>query len=104
MEIDHAGELIVTGGLSGARVPIDLGNSGTGIRLLAGLVAGFDFAPTLDGDSSIRQRPDDRIIEPLTAMGASVTGSGRNGSMAPLTIKGRQLQGIEYTCLLPPPK
>ena len=97
VEVAETGEVTVTGGVTGARGPIDLGNSGTGIRLLAGLVAGFDFTTTLDGDASIRQRPMDRIIGPLNAMGASIRGSGENGSLAPLTIEGRPLRGIEYT-------
>ncbi|MYL10472.1 MAG: 3-phosphoshikimate 1-carboxyvinyltransferase [Acidimicrobiia bacterium] len=97
VEVAESGEVTVTGGMSGARNPIDLGNSGTGIRLMAGLVAGFDFTTTLDGDASIRQRPMDRIIAPLTEMGASITGRGDSGSLAPLTIEGRSLRGIEYT-------
>ncbi len=97
VEVAESGDVTVTGGVSGARSPIDLGNSGTGIRLLAGLVAGFDFTTTLDGDASIRQRPMDRIIDPLAAMGASISGSGDHGSLAPLTIEGRPLMGIEYT-------
>lgn len=91
------GEVTVTGGLAGAADPVYLGNSGTGIRLLTGLVAGFDFTTTLDGDASIRRRPMDRIIAPLTAMGASLTGSGDAGSLAPLTVQGGGLRGIEYT-------
>ena len=87
----------VTGGLDGASGPIYLGNSGTGIRLLTGLVAGYDFTTILDGDASIRRRPMDRIIEPLSAMGASVRGSGESGTLAPLTVEGRPLRGIEYT-------
>jgi 3-phosphoshikimate 1-carboxyvinyltransferase len=89
--------VVVTGGLAGASDPVYLGNSGTGIRLLAGLVAGYGFTTTLDGDASIRRRPMDRIIEPLSAMGASVKGSGDNGTLAPLTVEGRPLRGIEYT-------
>ena len=89
--------VVVTGGLDEASGPIYLGNSGTGIRLLTGLVAGFDFTTTLDGDSSIRRRPMDRIIEPLSAMGASVQGSGDSGTLAPLTVEGRPLRGIDYT-------
>ncbi|MDE0116090.1 MAG: 3-phosphoshikimate 1-carboxyvinyltransferase [bacterium] len=96
VEIAESGEVTVTGGVSGTRSPIDLGNSGTGIRLMAGLVASFDFTTTLDGDASIRQRPMDRIIAPLSEMGASITGSGDSGSLAPLTIEGRPLRGIEY--------
>lgn len=97
VEVHGPGKVTVVGGLDGARDPIYLGNSGTGIRLLAGLVAGFEFATALDGDASIRQRPMDRIIAPLTEMGASITGRGENGSLAPLTIVGRPLRGIEYT-------
>ena len=97
VEVAESGAVTVTGGVRGADSPIDLGNSGTGIRLLAGLVAGFGFTTTLDGDASIRQRPMDRIIHPLTAMGASIKGSGRDGSLAPLTVEGRPLRGIEYT-------
>ncbi len=92
-----SGEVTVTGGLSGARGTVYLGNSGTGIRLLAGVVAGHDFVTTLDGDASVRRRPMDRIIAPLSAMGASIRGSGAGGSLAPLTIEGRALRGIEYT-------
>ena len=97
VEAAGSGDVTVSGGVRGARGPIDLGNSGTGIRLLSGLVAGFDFTTTLDGDASIRQRPMDRIIDPLTAMGASIRGSGEKGSLAPLRIEGRPLRGIEYT-------
>ena len=71
VEVTESNEVVIMGGFQGARDPIDLGNSGTGIRLLAGLVAGFDFTTTLDGDASIRRRPMDRIIDPLSAMGAS---------------------------------
>lgn len=92
-----SGEVTITGGLGGARDPLYVGNSGTGIRLLAGLVAGCDFTTTLDGDASIRSRPMDRIITPLSAMGASVKGSGKGGSLAPLVIEGRPLRGIEFT-------
>ncbi|WP_420637891.1 3-phosphoshikimate 1-carboxyvinyltransferase [Candidatus Poriferisocius sp.] len=92
-----AATVTITGGLTGADAPIYLGNSGTGIRLLAGLVAGFDFTTTLDGDDSIRSRPMDRIIAPLSAMGASVQGQGAGGTRAPLTIRGGGLRGIEYT-------
>ena len=87
----------VIGGLAGTPSSIYLGNSGTGIRLLTGLVAGFDFTTILDGDSSIRQRPMDRIIAPLTAMGASIAGSGDSGTLAPLKVEGGRLAGIDYT-------
>ena len=93
---EAAGVLNVHGGaLSPAKGPLDVGNSGTGIRLLAGLLAGMDFQSVLDGDDSIRRRPMDRVLEPLRAMGATV--AGREGSdLAPLTVGGGGLSGIEY--------
>ncbi|WP_420432680.1 3-phosphoshikimate 1-carboxyvinyltransferase [Candidatus Poriferisocius sp.] len=97
VEVHGTGEVTVAGGLAGVPGAIYLGNSGTGIRLLAGLVAGYHFTTTLDGDASIRRRPMDRIIEPLSAMGASVRGSGSGGTLAPLTVQGRPLRGIDYT-------
>ena len=83
------------GNLSPVDGPLDVGNSGTGIRLLAGLLAGLDFRSVLDGDESIRRRPMGRVLDPLRAMGASVEGSG-DGSLAPLTVGGGGLSGIEY--------
>lgn len=74
--------------------PLDLGNAGTGLRLLAGVLAGQDFTAILTGDRSLCSRPMSRIIEPLTLMGAEITSeAGR----APLTIKGRRsLQPVDY--------
>ena len=83
------------GRLQAVEGPLDVGNSGTGIRLLAGMLAGMPFVSVLDGDRSIRGRPMDRIIEPLRAMGATVDGS-EGGDGAPLTIRGGCLHGIEY--------
>ncbi len=57
-------------GLCAPDAPIDCGNSGTTMRLLSGLLAGRPFTSELDGDSSLRQRPMQRIIDPLTSMGA----------------------------------
>lgn len=75
-------------------VALDCGNSGTTMRLLAGVLAGQAFASELTGDSSLRSRPMKRIIEPLSLMGARVeTLTGR----APLRITGRRpLRPIEY--------
>ncbi len=84
------------GRLGPAQSDLDVGNSGTGMRLLAGMLAGLGFASTLDGDASIRRRPMDRVLEPLRAMGASVTGSGDGCALAPLVIDGGGLRGIEY--------
>jgi 3-phosphoshikimate 1-carboxyvinyltransferase len=73
---------------------LDLGNSGTGIRLLAGLLAGYPFLSVLTGDASLRRRPMARIIEPLTAMGARV--DAREGGRAPLVVRGGDLRGIDF--------
>lgn len=75
--------------------PIDLGNSGTGMRLLAGLLAGHDFLTELTGDESLCSRPMGRIREPLEMMGAEVVLSGDRGC-APLRIRGGNLRGITY--------
>jgi 3-phosphoshikimate 1-carboxyvinyltransferase len=74
--------------------PIDCGNSGTTMRLLAGILAGENLESTLTGDESLRSRPMQRIIEPLTMMGATIDSD--NGH-APLKIKGRDpLNAISY--------
>ena len=77
-------------GLRQAGGPLDCGNSGTTMRLLAGVLAAQDFTSELTGDSSLRNRPMDRVVEPLTAMGA-------DASWPPLRVGGRgPLHGIEY--------
>jgi len=90
------GTISIRGGrLEAVDHPLDVGNSGTGIRLLAGLLAGQPFRSVLDGDASIRRRPMDRVLDPLRLMGATV--DGRDGlSLAPLEIRGGGLRGIEY--------
>jgi 3-phosphoshikimate 1-carboxyvinyltransferase len=83
-------------GLRGA-VParVDVGNAGTLLRLLPGWLAGQGTgAWVLDGDESIRRRPVDRVAEPLTAMGATV--SCRDGRLPPLRVEGAELRAIEY--------
>jgi 3-phosphoshikimate 1-carboxyvinyltransferase len=81
--------LEATGGL------LDVGNSGTLMRLLPGWLAGQPGGVwTLDGDESIRRRPVDRVAEPLSAMGAGV--EAREGRFPPLTVRGAQLSGIDY--------
>lgn len=83
-------------GLQPPRNPLDLGNSGTSMRLLCGLLAGQAFDTVLTGDASLSGRPMARVIEPLTRMGAVITGD--DGDRAPLHIAGGQaLQGIDYT-------
>jgi 3-phosphoshikimate 1-carboxyvinyltransferase len=76
--------------------PINCGNSATTMRLLAGLLAGQSFETRLVGDASLSRRPMDRVIAPLTQMGANIVGEGPNHT-APLRIKGAPLRGIEYT-------
>jgi len=83
-------------GLSAPGKPIDCGNSGTTIRLLSGLLAGRPFESELDGDASLRKRPMQRIIDPLRSMGAQIESKSGNG-VAPLTIRGGGLRGIEYS-------
>jgi 3-phosphoshikimate 1-carboxyvinyltransferase len=75
--------------------PIDCGNSGTGIRLMAGLLAGQDFFTVLTGDESIRRRPMGRVVKPLRAMGATIAGR-KGGELAPLAITGTRLKGMSY--------
>jgi 3-phosphoshikimate 1-carboxyvinyltransferase len=70
-------------------------NSGTTARLLAGLLAAQPFFSVIDGDSSLRQRPMKRIVEPLSLMGARIFGR-QEGSFLPLSIKGGELQAIDY--------
>lgn len=79
---------------------IDVGNSGTGIRLLAGWAAGIDGLTILHGDASIARRPMGRVAEPLRAMGARVDGR-RDGTLPPLAVRGGGLVGIDYRLPVP---
>jgi len=78
--------------------PLDIGNSGTSMRLLTGILAGSPITVELTGDDSLRSRPMKRIKEPLELMGAKVELTGERGT-APLRITGGKLKGIDY--LLP---
>lgn len=95
------GTLLVRGkGLRGLGEPdgvLDLGNSGTGLRLLAGLLAGQGFFSVLTGDQYLRKRPMGRIVEPLRRMGAVIDGRS-GGARAPLAIRGggKDLAAIRY--------
>ncbi|HYA29718.1 MAG TPA: 3-phosphoshikimate 1-carboxyvinyltransferase, partial [Acidobacteriota bacterium] len=85
-------------GFSGLRAPgqtINCGNSGTTMRLMSGLLAGLPFHSELDGDGSLRQRPMQRVIDPLSQMGAKIRSKSDNG-LAPLVIDGGGLKGIHY--------
>ena len=85
-------------GLRAPGEPLDCGNSGTTMRLLAGILAGQDFVSTLTGDASLRLRPMQRVIEPLEMMGAEISSHDGRG---PLTIRGRRnLKAIDYELLV----
>ncbi len=116
LEIEHKPEekgsvMVKSPGLAGLKEPQDLlyvGNSGTTIRLLSGLLSALPISSRLDGDESIRRRPMARVIEPLSAMGAHI--EAREGRFAPMTIRGGGLAGRRFdlsvasaqveTCLL----
>jgi 3-phosphoshikimate 1-carboxyvinyltransferase len=81
-------------GLQEADNVLDCGNSGTSMRLLAGLLSSQDFYSVLTGDHSLRKRPMQRIIGPLSNMGAEIW--SRKDGLAPLSIKGQKLQSMNY--------
>lgn len=101
VEIDGLGSprMIVRGvGLRGLCDPtgaLDLGNSGTGMRLLMGVLAGQRFAATLTGDASLSRRPMDRIAAPLGEMGIRVEGQGERCT-PPVTVFGGEPRAIAY--------
>lgn len=82
------------GDLQAPRKPLYMGNSGTAMRLLMGVLAGQSFTSELCGDESLSVRPMKRIIQPLSAMGASI--SAGPGGYPPLRVGGGNLQGIDY--------
>ena len=90
--------ITITGvGLDGLQAPprmLDVGNSGTTIRLLAGILAGQKFTTEITGDESIQRRPMKRVIEPLKLLGAQI--EARENNFAPLKIQGGNLKGIDY--------
>lgn len=99
IEAPNEGERIVHGvgidGLRGTDQPLDCGNAGTAMRLLAGLLAAQTFDSTLIGDASLSKRPMRRVIDPLTAMGARIAS---NEGLPPLRLQGTpRLKGIDYT-------
>ena len=92
------GELTIYGvgknGLQAPRRPLYMGNSGTAMRLLAGLLAAQSFDSELTGDESLMERPMNRVAQPLRSMGARID-TGDSGT-PPLTIRGSKLKGITY--------
>lgn len=97
IEQHSATELSIRGnglqGLTAPGVALDMGNSGTAMRLMSGLLAGQRFASQLVGDDSLSSRPMGRIIKPLSMMGAQVES---DGGMPPLHIQGGDLAAIDY--------
>src|SRR5690606_5142842 len=82
-------------GLRGTDAPLDCGNAGTGMRLLAGVLAGQAFESVLVGDASLSKRPMRRVTDPLAAMGARI-GTGTGGT-PPLRLHASAgLHGIDY--------
>ena len=88
------------GALQEPRDILDMGNSGTGIRLIAGILAGREFFSVLTGDRSLRRRPMRRVVEPLRQMGAIISGRA-DGQRCPLAIQGRPLNAIDYHLPMP---
>jgi len=85
-------------GLDGLKEPrrtLDAENSGSTMRMLAGVLSGQNFTSTITGDGSLRKRPMRRVIEPLRQMGAGIR--SQEGDRAPLEIRGGKLRAIDYT-------
>lgn len=99
IKIDQNEDIVIYGkgltGLSQPTSPLYVGNSGTTIRLLSGILAGQKFSTTISGDESIEQRPMNRIITPLRQMDANITAS-KDDSYAPLYIKQSALKNTLY--------
>jgi len=81
-------------GLKSSRRALDAGNSGTTMRLLAGILAGQEFPSQLTGDASLRKRPMKRVVGPLRQMGADIR--ARDDNFAPLDIRGGRLHAIDF--------
>lgn len=97
---DNGDEIIVEGrgmnGLRPSKEMLDVGNSGTTIRLLSGLLAGQSFTSVIAGDNSLNKRPMQRVIAPLEQMGAKISGD-KDSEFPPLTIEPtNELHAIEY--------
>ena len=89
---------IIGKGLRGLAKPVSqlyMGNSGTTMRLLMGILAGQDFTATLTGDESLSKRPMSRVTHPLRMMGARIDGTD-DANLAPITIQGGKLRPISY--------
>ncbi len=99
-EGEQVGDFTLTGTGGSPHAPardIDCGNSGTGMRLMAGILASLPFESRLFGDSSLCSRPMGRIIKPLEQMGARLEACGQKPGCAPLRVMGGKLSPTEYT-------
>ena len=99
VEIDGTNVTIYGKGLHGLTSPketLDVGNSGTTLRLITGILSAQNFSCNITGDSSIQKRPMDRVEKPLSLMGAEIKGN-TDRILAPLEIIGKKLSAIEYT-------
>ncbi len=97
IEIDGSNVTVHGKGLHGLTAPsevLDCGNSGTSVRLISGILSGQDFESTLTGDASIQKRPMNRVIKPLSEMGAKFNAVDNN--FCPMTISPAPLKGITY--------
>ena len=100
VDIEIAGKdvFIKGNGIRGLKPPtdiLDVGNSGTTIRLIMGILAGNDFESTLIGDESIGKRPMKRVTDPLRMMGCDITGKD-DANFTPITVRGGHLHSIDY--------
>ncbi len=90
-------DVVITGkgfdGLQASARPLDAGNSGSTLRMLAGILAGRPFRSTLTGDESLRRRPVERVAAPLRAMGAKVEATG---GRPPMAIEGGELRAVSW--------
>lgn len=89
---------VTSGGFESLKEPdgvLECGNSGSTLRMMAGLLAGRPLAAVLAGDASLSTRPMGRVIEPLRAMGATIDGSD-GGTHAPITLRGGPLRGVRH--------
>lgn len=98
ISIDNRNVIVNGVGLNGLKKPkdvLDVGNSGTTIRLLSGILAGNDFESILIGDESIAKRPMKRVTDPLREMGCRIEGKD-DANYTPIKIYGGNLNGIDY--------
>ena len=99
VQIDHKDQVVTVHGVGPRALrapvkPLDAGNSGSTMRMLSGILAAQPFRSVLAGDTSLSQRPMQRIIDPLSRMGATI--HGVEGGRPPLEIEGGRLHGISY--------